>query len=398
MNKFAVRRHVLCDELSQGIIVLVAHTAMQSTADTSFPFQQEANFLYLTGINFPGWWLIVADGVSRLVSPDVDDAHQVFDGSLSSSEAQKISGVDIVITRQQGEALLTELAQRHETVATLGDEPHAGHYDFVLNPAPIEMRQQLEVTFANVKDCRAILATQRAIKQPEELASMQQAIDLTIDAFEVVRQKLPDLKYEYEVEAEFTYHFRRYGARSHAYEPIVASGHNACTLHYVANSALLRQGELLVLDIGARIDGYAADITRTYAIGQPTDRQRAVHGAVQQAQRAIIELLGPGVSVRDYHDQVDVIMKLALMTLGLMSSIDDEHSYRMYFPHSISHGLGIDVHDSLGAPDVFTPGMVLTVEPGIYIPEESIGVRIEDDILITEDGYQNLSGRLSTDL
>jgi Xaa-Pro aminopeptidase len=152
-----------------------------------------------------------------------------------------------------------------------------------------------------------------------------------------------------------------------------------------------------VIDIGARINGYAADVTRTYAI-KPSKRQQAVHAAVQNVHQRIIELLKPGLLVADYARTVDEIMKDALQTLGLLDRRDDETTYRKYFPHAVSHGLGVDVHDRLGSPRYFEPGMVITVEPGIYIPEEGIGVRIEDDILITETGHDNLTRKLSTDL
>ena len=148
------------------------------------------------------------------------------------------------------------------------------------------------------------------------------------------------------------------------------------------------------MDIGARHHGYAADITRTYAYGKPTKRQQSVHATVQAAQTEIISLLEPGLSVETYQTKVDAIMKRALMDLKLITDEKDE-KYHKYFPHAISHGLGIDVHDALGKPRVLQPGMVLTVEPGIYIPEAGIGVRIEDDIVITDTGHRNMSGKLS---
>ena len=164
------------------------------------------------------------------------------------------------------------------------------------------------------------------------------------------------------------------------------------------NDDKLRPRELLLLDIGARVDGYAADITRTYAVGEPTKRQIEVHEAVETAQKEIIGLLQPNLSVEQYQKDVDRVMSKALQSLGLMHGVDDEKNYRKYFPHAVSHGLGVDVHDSLGGPRMLVPGMVLTVEPGIYIPEEKIGVRIEDNILITEKGHVNLSARLSSSL
>ena len=175
----------------------------------------------------------------------------------------------------------------------------------------------------------------------------------------------------------------------------MASGKNALTLHYSKNNDSLPKNGLVLIDAGARYKGYCTDITGTYAIGASTERQKAVHAAVEKAHHAIIALLGPGKSVKEYHEQVDAIMIDALKSLGLYNKPED---YRKYFPHAISHGLGIDVHDPLGNPTHFQPGMVLTVEPGIYIPEEKIGVRIEDDILITQTGIENLSGDLPTGL
>lgn len=397
---FAANRARLATQLSGGVIVMSAYSAMQRGNDTSFAFEQEANFWWLSGIEVPDWWLIIdgTHGKSWLAAPTISQSQQIFDGSLSPEQAQATSAVDAVITHAEALDLLRDLAKKHSTVYALGDQPHAEYLDFTLNPAMKKLHETLARLFASVQDCRREIAQLRAIKQPGEIAAMKKAINLTADAFEYVRQKLPTLRYEYEVEAEFSYYLRRYGAKGHAYDPIVASGENACTLHYIDNVSRLKKRQLLLLDIGARSGGYAADITRTYALGEPTKRQIAVHEAVQGAQREIISLLKPDLSIEEYHRDVDVIMKQALLSLGLMKDQDDDNGYRTYFPHAISHGLGIDVHDSLGGPRYLQPGMVLTVEPGIYIPDEGIGVRIEDDILITDTGHTNLSARLSTDL
>jgi len=390
---FIGNRRALVEQLSTLPIILTAYTSLQRTGDASFRFEQEANFWYLTGITAPDWWVICADSKSYLVAPEKSEIHAIFDGSLSAADAQEKSGVDEVLTFAAGKALLSELATRYEKIATIGVDPRKDYYDFSLNPAQGNLRKRIGKLYKETVDCRPALSRLRAIKQPEELDAIRKAIALTAGAFERVKESPLTLKHEYEVEALFDYEFRNANA-SHAYDPIVAMGINACTLHYGANDQPLVRG-LLLLDIGARVDGYAADITRTYRVGQPTEREQTVHDAVVDAQEKIIALLGPGVSVKEYSEQVDVIMKQALESLGLLKI---EKDYRKYFPHSVSHGLGIDVHDSLGGPETFQPGMVLTVEPGIYIPEESIGVRIEDDILITETGYENLSGQLSTAL
>lgn len=396
---FVRNRQRLTEELKGGIVVLSAYAQMQRGNDTAFTFEQEANFWWLTGIDAPDWWLIIDNSrhKSWLVAPHVSESHQIFDGSLAPETAKEISGVDDVLTHDEAVTMLRTLAKNHSIAYGLGEQPYAEHLDFHLNPAPKKMYDLLRRTFNSVQDCRKQLAKLRAIKQPAEIAAMKKAIDLTCDAFADIKQKLPHLQHEYEVEAEFSYNFRRAGATGHAYDPIVAVGKNACTLHYVANNERLKKRQLLLLDIGARADGYAADITRTYALGEPTKRQIAVHEAVQTAQQEIIALIEPDMPVEQYQRDVDAIMTEALLRLDLLKSRDDEAGFRKYFPHAVSHGLGVDVHDSLGAPKYLRPGMVLTVEPGIYIPEEGIGVRIEDDVLVTHTGHDNLSAVLSTD-
>lgn len=375
-----------------------AYSEMQRGNDAAFMFEQEASFWWLTGIEAPDWWLII-DGQrnkSWLVSPNISDTHAIFDGSLSAEMASGISGIEYVIGRDVAMRMLRDLAKKHSVVYSLDEPPHSECYDFAVNPAIKNNWRMLQTIFNDVQDLRPTLDKLRAIKQPDEIKAIKKAIKLTVDAFELVKQKLPDFRFEYEVEAEFSYCFRRFGATGHAYDPIVAGGANACTLHYGANKAKLKSGSILLLDIGARVDGYAADISRSYAVGVQSSRHVEVHAAVEDAHRKIIKLLRPNLSFTNYYYLVDQIMKQALIGLGLIESGADESKYRKYFPHAIGHGLGVDVHDSLGHFLEFLPGMVLTVEPGIYIPEEGIGVRIEDDILITDKGHTNLSSALPT--
>jgi Xaa-Pro aminopeptidase len=397
---FVNNRERLIRRLSGGIAVFSAYTKMQRTNDIASQFEQEANFWWLSGIESPDWQLIIdgTRGKSWLVMPQVSAVSQIFDGSLAAVDAEDISGVSDILSHDEAVKMLRDLSKKHSVAYTLGDQPHAEYLDFILNPAPKRLHEQLIRTFNSVRDCRKELAELRAIKQPEEMAAIQGAINVTVDAFKEVKSLLAICKYEYEVEAAFTYYFQMHGPSKHAYDPIIAAGKNATTLHYVANNAKLKRRELLLLDIGARRDGYPADVTRTYATKEPTKRQIQVHGAVVAAQQEIISLLAPELSVEQYQREVDRIMIDSLLSLGLMTNRTDEKTYRRYFPHAVSHGLGVDVHDSLGAPKYFQSGMVLTVEPGIYISEENIGVRIEDDIAITDTGHTNLSGRLSTDL
>lgn len=396
---FATNRQRAMGLLEGSVLVASAYGAMQRSHDAAFRFEQEANFWYLTGIERAGWWLILdaTRGKSWLVSPGVDPVHALFDGEITPEQAMQVSGVDEVITRNAANDLLAQIARQHRLVYTIDQPGRAEAFEFTLNPAMREMRERLARQFADVQDFRPTLAKLRAIKQPVEVKVIESAIDLTVRTLQDVHEKFATYKHEYEVEADITSGFRRAGAVGHAYDPIVAAGSNACTLHYVENNARLSKKSLVLLDVGAQVEHYAADITRTYAYSEPTKRQRAVHAAVQSAHRDIIDLLRPGLDVRQYSEQADMRMKQALIELDLVDSPDSEQ-YRTYFPHAISHGLGVDVHDSLGAPTEFRPGMLLTVEPGIYIPEEGIGVRIEDDILITDSGHRNLSKKLSSRL
>lgn len=397
---FANNRAALAAKLEGGLVVLTAYTAMQRSADTAATFEQEANFWYLTGIEHADWQIIIdtTTGKEWLVRPDVEEAHELFDGSLSPEEGSMISGVKNIISVTDRDVLLRELTRKHSVVYTVEQPSYVKRANFSPNPALTANIRHLKTIFNAVQACNKELAQLRSIKQSEEISAMQRAIKLTLQAFGQVKKDLAKFKYEYEVEAEFSYYFRSRGAKGHAYEPIIATGSNACTLHYIENNALLKKRQLLLMDVGARIDGYAADITRTYALGEPTRRQKELHQALQAAHQDIIRYIKPGLLVEEYSELVDERMKMMLTDVGLLKSVTDTEAYRRYFPHAISHGLGIDVHDSLGGPKAFEEGMVLTVEPGVYIPEEKIGTRIEDDILVTEKGYKNLSASLSTEL
>lgn len=394
---FSKRRDTFAKTVNHPI-VLTAHRAVQAKSDMAHAFVQEPTFLYFTGINEPDWKLIFDGKTWHLEQPSVSDSKELFDGSLSAQAAQATSGVRSVVSGTEAKDMLERMVARFKKVATLGPDPMKKYYDFSINPAQAALTKTLRRSFSEVTDCRDAVRRQRAIKSDAELAPQRQAIDLTVQTFQEVKNRLQEFSYEYEIEAVYNAAFRATGAGGHAYDPIVASGPRACTLHYHANQAALPANGLVLIDIGAQVEGYAADITRTYAIGEPSEREKQIHQAVEGAHVAIIAAIAPGVTFKKYQQIVDSVMKAALQQVGLLDSLDDEDAYRKYFPHAIGHGLGIDVHESLGGYKEFQPGMVLTVEPGIYIPEEGIGVRIEDVILVTEAGTENLSADLSTSL
>lgn len=388
----------LTTQLKHYPVILTAHDELQRTSDMAYLFAQENSFLWLTGIEEAGWLAIIVDETLTLVAPNRDETKVLFEGGLTKEQAMSLSGADKVLSNHEGDELLKGLSQQYESVYTLGTDPHATYYSFVQNPASQKLGKKLEELFKTVEDCRPEFNKIRAIKSEAEVSSLQRAVDVSVRAFEKAKSELSSLQHEYELEAVFNSEFRRTGASGHAYEPIVASGKNACTLHYGKNNDPLPENGLVLIDAGAKVDGYAADITRTWAIGTPTQRQIEVHAAVEDAHKQITQLIKPGLKFSEYQKSVDTIMKNALQKIGLLESHEDEITYRTYFPHAISHGLGLDVHESLGGFGEFKAGMIFTIEPGIYIPEEGIGVRIEDDILVTEDGYKNLSADLPTSL
>lgn len=396
---FKANRARLMGDLGEGVVVLTAFTRMQLTNDSAAPFEQESNFWWLTGLIKPDWLLLLDAGQHKswLIYPDLSETQRVFDGVIDAKEAQAISGVDEVVSRAEGMSLLRTLGKLYPLVHTLGPSPASRAAEFAVNPAPRRLRARLTRIFDSLHDIRGVLTRLRRIKQPKEVAALQKAIDITVTAFSHIRRTIDQYGSEYEIEAELSAQFRRVGSKGHAFAPIVAGGKRACTLHYDRNSEQLEAVGLVLIDAGAR-HIYPADITRTYACGTPTQRQREVHATVREALEQISALLRPGLATKDYLKQADDVMKKAMHQLGLLPDVTDAAVFRRYFPHTISHGLGVDVHDSLGQPEYFEPGMVLTVEPGIYIPEEAIGVRLEDDVLITAGGHCVLNGSLSTEL
>lgn len=388
-------RERLYKKANGQLLILTAYDMVQLSGDMEVSFQQESSFWWLTGITESGWKVII-DGARRhttLVRPMRSEVDIIFNGEADDLTVKTISGADEIISAKDFEVYLRQLHRKHAVVSTI-KEPSG--YEFVVNPAQRTLWGQLSRVFDAVQDCTKLLAELRAIKQPEEIARLERAFAVTTQAFSKVRDKLDTLNTEYEIEAEFAYHIRRQNAH-YAYTPIVAAGSNACTLHYADNTSKVHARDMILIDVGARVDGYSADLTRTYC-RRPTKRQKEVHSAVEEAHRQIIELLKPGTSVGDYIKASDDIMKTALEKLDLLEDRDDQAAYRNFFPHAISHGLGVDPHDSLGGARYFEPGMVIMVEPGIYIIDEGIGMRLEDAILITEEGNRNLSASLPTSL
>lgn len=390
---FRENRRRLATELDGGLVVLAGYDAMQQTNDQAGPFIQEANFWYLTGITWPKWHMVYDSARDKcwLVEPKRSVVEVTFDGAPDTAEMLKQSGADEIISEDEFSLHLAQCARSHATVYTFEND---GDHSFVSNPAPRHLTERLKRIFGATINCDKNLRQLRAIKQPDEIRAIKRAIAITNEAYAAIIKNRGTYRYEYEIEAAMWQVFRSHNAQ-HAYEPIVASGKNATVLHYTNNAARLNRRELILMDFGARLDGYCADITRMVTLDEPTAYQNEVYELLLKAQRQMIQLIRPSADMREYRIECDKIMTSIIHELNLG---DDSDALRRYFPHAVSHGLGIDVHDTLGGYPSFRPGMVLTVEPGIYIPEKHLGLRIEDNVLVTETGCKNLSSAIPVTL
>ncbi len=395
---FASNRQRLLEACKEEIIVIAANGLMQRGADAAYRFSQDANFWYLTGIEEPDMVLVMDRGSEYLILPQQSDYQKIFDGTAANSELSKRSGIRKVCDHNQGwESLSRRLKQTSRAATVNTPKAYADVYGMYTNPAKSALVKKMRSCQRGlkIKSVAEQLAQLRMIKQPEEIAAIQAAINITSDSLKDAFAS--KYKYEYELEAEIAAGFRRRGAAGHAFEPIVAAGKRACTLHHVLNDGPIGSNALVVVDVGAEVEHYAADITRTVSFGKPTARQKAVFRAVLEAQQFAIDLLKPGVVFSEYRNKTDRFIGTKLSELGLIKTIN-EKNIRKYYPHSISHFMGLNVHDAGDYRKTLCPGMILTVEPGIYIQEESIGVRLEDDILVTEQGVKILSDKLPSRL
>lgn len=375
-------------------IIITANGALQRNGDSTFPFRQDSSFWYLTGINEPDIILVIDRNKEYLIVPQQSDYQAVFDGTTSNDTFSQISGIQTIYDDKEGWRQLGNRLHRSRHAATLSASPsYVKPYGFYTNPARSQLIERLKSHNDNLEllDLRTHLARMRLIKQPGELAAIQEAIDITAKAIKAVRKRT--YGYEYEVEAALTGFFRKHGAQGHGYAPIVAGGGHTCVLHYGANNSSLDEKDLVLLDVGAEVENYSADISRTYSQGTPTKRQKDVYQAVLAVQEYALNLLKPGVTVKQNEQLIEQFMGEKLRELGLIKTISHD-TVRQFYPHATSHYLGLDVHDVGDYERSLEPNTVLTVEPGIYIPKEGIGIRIEDDILITPEGYKVLSQQL----
>ena len=394
-KNYIQRRTNLAKLAQKPLIVISGSELVQKSSDATYEFAQDGHFYYLTGINEPGWVLVmdVKRGEEFLISTDESSYHSdVWEAKTTHDEITKISGISDIRTRRDGWAFLRKEVENYQSIGSI--VPHMRYsrpFGMYLNPAKTMLVERLKRLHkdANLIDISASIRTLRSVKEPEEIADIKKAAAITKQGFDHVTSKLGDYTNEAEIQTDLTYIFMSNGSK-HGYEPIVASGAAATTLHYTRNNQQIQSGQFLLMDIGAEFEQYSADITRTYAVGDVSQRHKDVYAAVQEAHNESMNFLKAGVTMRDHERHMEQFIGKKLNELGMIDNML-RNSIRAFFPHSMSHHLGIDVHDSCDYEAPLQEGAVITVEPGIYSKEEGIGVRIEDDVLIKKDSVEILT-------
>ena len=380
-----------------SIAVFNANDIYPISADSTLPFEQHRDLFYLTGVDQEETILVLCpvakDPKQReMVFVRETNAHiAVWEGhKLTKSEATAVTGIDNVQWTADFEASFLELAKQVENIYINTNE----HYRAKLETQTREDRFiawcKEQFPKKNYEKSNFILQGLRGVKDPEEIAHIQQACDITEKGFKRVLGFVTPGVWEFEIEAEFAHIFLRNRSKGFAYTPIIASGANSNVLHYIENSQQCQAGELILIDVGAEYGNYSSDMTRTIPVsGRFTPRQRAVYDAVLKVKDEATQLLMPGVLWKAYHIEVGKLMSSALVDIGLLTKkevSDNAEAYKKYFMHGTSHHLGLDTHDYGLLDKPMQANMVFTVEPGIYIPDEGFGIRLEDDMVVQATG------------
>ena len=402
---FQTNRKRFAAEMKPGTIAIFnANDQMPRAGDAFHNFRQNSGLYWLTGIDQEETMLLLFPDCPREEHQEVllirrtNEHLAVWEGhKYTKEEATAASGISKVYFLDESEKDINELILLSEGIYL-----NLNENDRFLSP--VEYRDlryarsiQARYPAHTLHRAQPILKRLMTVKTQWEVDAVQQAIDITGRAFQRVLKFVKPGVQEYEVEAEIIHEFIRNRATGHAYTPIIGSGKNACVLHYIENNQTCQAGDVLLMDFGCEYANYNADLTRSIPVsGRFTPRQRAVYDAVLRVLKGARAMLRPGTQFIEYHKEVGKLMESELLGLGLISKDDIEKqdkdwpAYKKYFMHGTSHHLGLDVHDLMFRYDTFRAGNILTCEPGIYIPEENLGIRIENDILITENGPVDL--------
>ncbi len=388
------RREKLLRQLDEGALVILSTNPQQlRNGDVYYPFRPHSDFWYLTNFTEPETVAVFSKKTYTIFLRDKDPSKEIWDGErLGVQNARAVLKADQAYSISQLKTILPQLIDK---ATKLYYDPKSGALDD-------DIRQIL--TKSRYQSLRAYVSEMRLIKDAKEIALMQKAVDISVNAHQLAMQQTRAGLFEFEIASIFAGHFKKNNGE-YAYSPIVANGKNACVLHYIKNNQTLNDGDLLLIDAGCEIEGYAADITRTFPVnGKFSKAQAQIYQIVLDAQMAAIDAIKPNQNVAKPHQIATKIIKQGLIKLGILPSAG---KLSQFYMHGTTHWLGMDVHDvgeykQNGQNRQFKPGMVTTVEPGIYIPKDdkinpiywNIGIRIEDDVVITETGNTVLSKSL----
>lgn len=391
-----------------AIAVFNSNDIMPTNADGTMSFRQNNDLFYLSGIDQEESILLIYpdfhDEKHReiLFLKETNENIAIWEGhKYTKEEATEASGIDSIYWLSQFEGVFNTLMAEAEYV-------YLNTNEHIRVAGSVETRDARFLKWCKehyplhkYERSAPIMHKLRAIKAPEEIAAMQEACDITEKGFRRVAKFVKPGVMEYEIEAEYAHEFISNRSRGFGYTPIIASGFSACVLHYIDNNQQCKDGDILLMDVGAEYGNYNADMTRCLPVnGRFTQRQKDVYNAVLRVKREAMKMLTPGNVISEYHKEVGKVMESELLGLGLLDKTDINNqspqapAYKKYFMHGTSHHIGLDVHDVGNIYRKMEPGMVFTVEPGIYIREESLGIRLENDVVITENGLNDLMANI----
>lgn len=392
----------------KSLAIFNANDEMPSSADQTFKFKQNADLFWISGIDqertilvlfpdapLPAWREI-------LFLRQTNEKIAIWEGhKYSKEEAMATSGIKTIMWLEEFNNIVPMLMHHADNCYLNSNENDRAMIEVPYRDLRFALGWRERFPLHNFERSAPILRELRAIKSQEEIKIMQIACDITGKAFRRVMQFTEPGVTEYQIEAEITHEFLWNRGNGHAYNPIIASGYSACVLHYNDNNKVCNDGEVILMDFGAEYGNYAADLTRCIPVsGKFTKRQKNVYNSVLRVMKAATKMLVPGNTIEKYHAEVGKCMEEELIGLRLLTSADVKKQnpelplYKKYFMHGTSHFLGIDVHDFGNRYQPMKEGMVFTCEPGIYIPEENLGIRLENDILITKKGQHDLMSNI----
>ena len=414
------RRNRVLSNMDDGVALIPSNTMLIRSNDTEFPFRQESSFYYLSGFNEPDCLLLLLKKNKKsktvLFLRERNLEMEMWVGKrLGVSEACKVLDIDEAYDIAALDKILPDLLPEYNTLYLDTFSQNA----YLQTAKDVCMRllhtRSIDISPRNFKHLNTIIEKQRLIKEAHEIQQINKALKITTQAHHAAMAMVKPGMIEYEIQAIIEYIFKKNGSDHDAYSSIVAGGNNANTLHYVENSQLLQEGDMMLIDAGCEWDYYASDITRTTPInGKFSKAQQALYEGILDVQEKIITSIKPGVSKQEIQEKSEILLAQVMLDLGILSgSIDKiiaEKAHKKYYPHGIGHWMGLDVHDTCPYKDEnakeiqFEEGMVLTVEPAIYLPLDDleipeayrgIGIRTEDDIVVTQKGYKNLSSDIA---